>query len=49
MSAYARNFLRLRYWLEGRDGGEFRSLSRYEQMLADNLRAQAAHIIEGGL
>lgn len=45
MSAYARNFLRLRFWLEGLDGGECRSLSRYEQLLADNLRAQAAHIL----
>lgn len=45
MSAYARNFLRLRFWLEGLDGGECRSLSRYEQLLADNLRAQAVQLI----
>ncbi len=46
MSAYARNFLRLRNWLDGLDGGECRSLSTYEQRLALNLRAQAAHLIE---
>ncbi|MET3177086.1 UNVERIFIED_ORG: hypothetical protein ABIC43_000225 [Variovorax guangxiensis] len=49
MSAYARNFLRLRYWLEGLDGGEARSLSSYEQLLADNLRVQAARLIEATL
>lgn len=49
MSAYARNFLRLRYWLEGRDGGELRSLSEYEQRLADNLRVQAARLIGASL
>ncbi|MFS2205138.1 hypothetical protein [Variovorax sp. Varisp36] len=47
MSAYARNFLRLRYWLEGLDGGEARSLSPYEQRLWDSLRAQASHLVEG--
>ncbi|QNK68315.1 hypothetical protein [Variovorax sp. PAMC26660] len=46
MSAYARNFLRLRYWLEGLDGGAQRSLSQYERVLASNLRAQASHLIE---
>ena len=46
VSAYARNFLRLRYWLEGLDGGEFRALSPYEQRLADSLRAQASHLVE---
>lgn len=49
MSAYARNFLRLRNWLDGLDGGECRSLSRYEQLLLDNLRAQAVHLIEATL
>lgn len=46
MSAYARNFLRLRNWLEGLDGGDQRSLSPYESVLASNLRAQAAHLVE---
>jgi hypothetical protein len=49
MSAYARNFLRLRYYLEGLDGGAQRSLSQYEQLLASNLRAQAAQLIEATL
>ncbi|WP_455240222.1 hypothetical protein [Variovorax durovernensis] len=49
MSAYARNFLRLRYWLEGLDGGAERSLSPYERVLASNLRAQAAQLIEATL
>lgn len=46
MSAYARNFLRLRYWLEGLDGGEARSLSLYEESLWCALRVQAGHLLE---
>ncbi|WP_181901908.1 hypothetical protein [Mycobacterium tuberculosis] len=46
MSAYARNFLRLRYYLEGLDGGAYRTLSPYEQRLADSLRVQASHLVE---
>lgn len=46
MSAYARNFLRLRYWLEARDGGELRSLSPYEQVIARNVRVLASSLIE---
>lgn len=46
MSAYARNFLRLRYWLEGLDGGDQRCLSPYEQRLYDALRVQAAQLLE---
>ncbi|MDP9973667.1 hypothetical protein J2W39_004926 [Variovorax paradoxus] len=49
MSRFARNFLRLRYWLEGQDGGEFRSLSPYEQRMADRLRSEAAWLIEAAL
>lgn len=49
MSSFARNFLRLRYWLEGQDGGEFRSLSPYEQRMADRLRSEAAWLIEAAL
>lgn len=46
MSAYARNFLRLRFWFEGLDGGEVRSFSPYEQRLWDALRSQASHFVE---
>ncbi|MGJ7531416.1 hypothetical protein [Variovorax sp. GB1P17] len=45
MSAYARNFLRLRYWLEGLDGGAQRSLSFYERNLVESLRVQASALI----
>lgn len=46
MSAYARNFLRLRSWFDGLDGGEVRSFSLYEQRLYDALRVQASHLVE---
>jgi hypothetical protein len=49
VSSQARNFLRLRYWLEGRDGGEFRSLSPYELVIARNVRVLAASLIEASL
>lgn len=48
MSEQARNFLRVRYWLDGLDGGEFRSLSPYERRIADRLRFEAAYLIAGG-
>ncbi|VTU36355.1 hypothetical protein [Variovorax sp. PBL-E5] len=48
MSNEARNFLRLRYWLEGRDGEHLRSLSPYEQSMADRLRFEAQYLIAGG-
>lgn len=49
MSTQARAFLRLRYWLEARDGGELRSLSQYEQVIARNVRVLAASLIEATL
>lgn len=49
MSTFARNFLRLRFWLEGLDGGEHRCLSPYEQHMADRLRFEAAWLIEAAL
>lgn len=49
MSRFARNFLRLRYWLEGQDGGEFRSLSEYEERMVERLRFEAAWLIEASL
>lgn len=49
MSSFARNFLRLRFWLEGLDGAEHRSLSPYEQRMADRLRFEAAWLIEAAL
>lgn len=49
MSTQARAFLRLRYWLEARDGGEHRSLSEYEQVIARNVRVLAASLIEASL
>lgn len=49
MSRFARNFLRLRYWLEGQDGGEFRSPSPYEQRMAERLRFEASWLIESAL
>lgn len=49
MSRFARNFLRLRYWLEARDGGEFRSLSEYEERMAERLRFEASWLIEAAL
>ncbi|SFQ45705.1 hypothetical protein SAMN05216567_116145 [Variovorax sp. OK605] len=49
MSSQARAFLRLRYWLEGRDGAELRSLSPYEQVIARNVRVLAASLIEASL
>ncbi|MDR6427143.1 hypothetical protein J2738_003281 [Variovorax paradoxus] len=49
MSTFARNFLRLRFWLEGLDGAEHRSLSPYEQRMGDRLRSEAAWLIEAAL
>ena len=48
MSEFARNFLRLRYWLEGLDGGEHRSLSPYERRMVERLRWEAVYLISGG-
>lgn len=48
MSSNARNFLRLRYWLDALDGVELRSLSPYEQRMADRLRFEAQYLIAGG-
>lgn len=49
MSSQARNFLRLRYWLEARDGGELRSPTDYERTLHFNLVVQAVALIGASL
>jgi len=49
VSTQARAFLRLRYWLEARDGGELRSPSDYERTLVMNLRVQAESLIAATL
>ena len=46
MSVYARNFLRLRSWLENLDGGELHSLNEYQQRIADNVRGMAGYLVQ---
>ncbi|WP_395317274.1 hypothetical protein [Variovorax sp. UC74_104] len=46
MSAYARNFLRLRSWFDGLDGAELRSFTPYEQRLFISLCVQAQHLLD---
>ncbi len=46
MSAYARNFLRLRSWFDGLDGGEVRSFTAYEERLFISLCVQASHLLD---
>jgi len=45
VSVIAKGFVRRRNWLDGLDGGHLRSLSAYEQHIADLLRGEAAYII----
>lgn len=45
MSAIARGFVRRRNWFDALDGQPFRSLTPFEQHIANALRDEAAYLI----